>query len=253
MRRIVPTAMAIGLIPGALFAQGAPKPIANAPAPQALIAQNLGDQVDDSDLAREENLQDLMREEYDDASLSVGAAVTLSLIPGAGYGLAYAGKKAQSLVPFTLSAIGYGVGAAYFFGAFNTSTSTFCRHVRDGRVQDFDECAIADNKGTNTDPGNKAIDPRSPDMLPYFKTAEDYSVVTSGEDFDGKRTGLLIMGGTYVFTTLVGAIWASSVVSDHNDRLQKDIESTAQNEGVQPRPVVAYDGNEGFFGLALDW
>ncbi len=253
MRQSLATALAICLAPGTLLAQGTP--ITDAPAPRALIAQNLGDMVDDSDLGREENLKDLMQLEFDKESKSVSAAVTLSLIPGGGYGLVYAGKKAQAVVPFLLSAVGYGIGAAYMFGAFDTNTNTFCRHTRDNRV-DFEECSIQSESGNGMDDlGNKAIDPRSLDgNTPYFKTGEDYAVVTTGEAFDGKERGLLIIGGTYLLTSLIGAFWAGSIVSDHNEQLQKDIESTAKNAPtIQARPVVAYDGDRGFFGLALDF
>lgn len=249
MRQIVATALAVCLAPGVLYAQSAP------PAPRELIAQNLGDQVDDSDLAREENLQDLMKLEFEKEAQSVTAAISLSLIPGGGYGLMYAGKKAQAMVPFLLSAIGYSFGAAYLFGAFDTETNTFCRHVRDSRVG-FDECSIQDQPGNGgTDLGNKALDPRSTDgKTPYFKTAEDYSVVTTGQNFDGQKTGLMILGGTYLVTSIIGAVWAGSVVADHNEQLRKDIESTAKNEpGIRARPVVAYTGSRGFFGLALDF
>ena len=108
MRRIVSGVLAAALLPGAAMAQAVPgtpvqpTPIEEAPPPAVLLAQ-----VDDSDLADEETLTELMQIEIDRDAQSMGAAIGLSLIPGGGWGLLYAGKPAQSAVPFSLAAAGF--------------------------------------------------------------------------------------------------------------------------------------------------
>ncbi|MEZ4463305.1 MAG: hypothetical protein R3F60_08640 [bacterium] len=218
-------------------------PPAAAPAPDVVIAQ-----VDDSDLKEEETLQELMDDEYKGAAWSMGSAIGLSMIPGAGYGLVYAEKKPQSVVPFLLSAVGYGLGAAYLLGAFDETAKEVCLHVRDGKVP-LDECAIGGRAGDNQN-----IDARSEDMnTPYFATKADYTRGVQGENFDGKDTGVLILGATYAATTLLGAIWAASTVADHNDRLKKDIESTAQAPSPTFRPIIGGDRSGGLAGFAIDF
>jgi hypothetical protein len=208
-------------------------------------------QVNDLDLRSEETLEELMQIEYDKDAKSVGAAVALSFIPGAGWGLLYAGKKAQAVVPFALSAIGYGLAGAYLVGAFDTDAASACAHARDGKVP-FAECGLADDPVLNKDVDPRA-DPNDLNVAPprniYANTASDYGIITTGEDFDGKETGLLILVGTYAITTIVGAAWSAAVVSGHNDRLRKDIESTAG----MPRPFVGYTGDQGMVGVTLDF
>lgn len=240
MRRIAATVAIVSLLAGPALARN-PVPTSAAAPPQVLLAQ-----VDDSDLKEEKNLEELIEEEYDEKSWSMGKAIGLSLLPGAGYGLVYAEKKAQSVVPFLLSLAGYGVGIAYMLGVFDTTSKDVCVHVRDGEVP-LRECGIGKTPGEN-----QANDPRSVGgMVQYFDTQNDYQEGVKGEDFDGKDTGVLILGATYVVTTLLGAIWSGAVVADHNDRLRKDLESTAQ--GPTFRPVMAYDGNNGLFGFGIDF
>lgn len=240
MRRIAATVAAASLLAGPALARN-PVPTSAAAPPQVLLAQ-----VDDSDLKDEETLEELIENEYDEKSWSMGKAIGLSLLPGAGYGLVYAEKKAQSVVPFILSIAGYGVGIAYMLGVFDESSKRVCVHVRDGEVP-LGECSIGRTPGDN-----QANDPRSANgMTQYFDTQNDYQEGIKGEDFDGTKTGYLILASTYAVTTLLGAIWAGAVVSDHNDRLRKDLESTAQ--GPTLRPVMAYDGQNGLFGLGLDF
>lgn len=239
----------------ALANPGAPvvDPLA-APQPGALLAQ-----VDDSDMEKEESLEFLKNLEFQKDAWSLGAGIGLSLIPGAGWGLMYAEKPAQSTVPFLLSIVGYGVGALYLTGTFDETSTEICQHVRDGRVRD-EECGYADVVLDPNNPGqtdNNDIDPRDPEMRPYFATRSDYERVTRGEDFDGFNTGLIIIGATYVVTSIVGAAWAGATVSAHNDRLRRDIDSTASRGTPRPitnlRPVVGYTGERGLFGLALDF
>lgn len=255
MRRLaaVIAALAMASAPALANPGAVADPLA-APEPGVLLAQ-----VDDSDLKDEESLEFLQNLEFQKDAWSLGAGVGLSLIPGAGWGLIYAEKPAQSTVPFLLSAIGYGVGALYMAGVFDESSTQICSHVRDGRVNDA-ECTYADvvldpNNPDQVD--NNDIDPRDPDMRPYFATRSDYEVVTRGEDFDGTTTGIIIIGATYVVTTVIGAAWAGATVSAHNDQLRKDIESTASRGEQRPisnvRPVIGYTGERGLFGVALDF
>lgn len=218
-------------------------PVMAAPGPERLIAQ-----VDDSDLKDEEGLQELMDEEFDKDKWSMGSALGLSLVPGGGFGLIYAEKKAQSAVPFVLAAVGFGLGAAYLVGAFDEQSKTVCVHTRAGTVP-LGECDIGNRAGDN-----QAIDPRSEDMnTPYFATKADYTKGIQGEDFDGASTGILILGATYIGTTLIGAIWSGLTVYDHNEKLRKDIESTAQAPTPTWRPVLGADRNGGLMGLAVDF
>lgn len=251
MRRIVSGVLAAALLPGAALAQVAPDspaqtptPIEAAPPPAVLLAQ-----LDDSDLANEETLEELMQIEIDRDAQSMGAAIGLSLIPGGGWGLLYAGKPAQSAVPFTLAAAGFVVGALYAVGTFDTSTSTACAHVRDGNVPDL-ECTLGDDAIRNKEEDPRA-DPNTlrPPLNIYANTKSDYEVVTSGEAFDGQTTGLVIIGATYALTTLVGAIWAGTSVAAHNERVKRDVESTAS----MPRPSISYDGDRGSVGLTIDF
>lgn len=231
-----------------------------APEPGVLIAQ-AGIDALDADLADEKTLIDLQQDEYDAEAWSMGAAIGLSLLPGAGWGLIYAEKSAQSTVPFLFSLVGYTIGGLYVAGLFDETSQEVCQHVRDGRVGDA-ECGYFE---VTYDPtleprvDNLDTDTRDPAMRPYFQTAADYERVTRGEDFDGMTTGLIIIGSTYVLTTLVGAVWSGATVYDHNDQLRKDIEATAGRSTVAhevpvtARPIVGYTGERGLFGLALDF
>ncbi len=239
----------------ALMAQEGPNSPSSAPAPNVLLAQ-----IDDSDLQDEESLKQLMQIEYNKDAMSMGAAVGSSFIPGAGWGLVYAKKDLQASVPFAMSIIGYGLGIAYMAGAFDTSSTTICNHDRDGRVNDA-ECTYAEiqrdpNAGNRVD--NQDLDPRSEDgRTPYFRTAGDYSTSVVGKDFNGFDTGVIVLVSTYVLTTALGAVWAGSTVSKHNEQLRKDIESTAQKRSpsapISARPIVQVDRQGGLFGLSLSF
>lgn len=257
--RTVAALAAISLASGPVLA--APPPPADptvAPEPAVLIAQ-AGIDALDADLADEKTLEDLQRDEFEADAWSMGAAIGLSLIPGAGWGLIYAEKPAQSTVPFLLSAVGYIIGGLYVAGVFDEESTEICQHVRDGRVGDA-ECTYG---GITFDPtidriDNNDIDPRDPAMRQYFATRADYEVVTRGEDFDGVSTGLIIIASTYALTSIIGAVWSGATVYEHNDQLRKDIESTAGRATVAEvpttaRPVIGYTGDSGLFGVALDF
>ena len=273
MRRIAAafTALTIAAGPALAVEPGQSIDPTAAPAPGVLIAQ-AGIDALDADLAEEETLQFLQDKEFNESAQSLGAAIGLSLIPGAGWGLMYADKAAQSTVPFLLSAVGYSLGAMYMAGLFDEEATQICNHVRDGRVG-FDECGYGDIVfDPNVDQiDNNDIDPRD-DMNPpraYFATKSDYEYATRGEDFEGTTTGLIIIGGTYVVTTLIGAVWAGSTVYEFNEQLRKDIESTAGRDAVvkaddvrareaaaepaPPQPYFGYTGKRGVLGVALEF
>ena len=254
MNRVMTLSVLFTLIWGTALGQVSPMV---APDAELMVAR-----IDDSDLRDEETLDQLMQIEYDRDKMSMGAAVGSSFIPGAGWGLMYAKKDVQAIIPFALSAVGYGVGAAYLFGVFDRQKTEICRHKpSSSRVAD-DECRRGTRPFDANNPDqydNLDPDPRSADqMTPYFETQGDYEVTFAGEDFDGAGTGLVIMAGTYLLTTALGAVWAGLTVKAHNDQLRKDIESTAQNRvrsapGIRAQPMVAYTGDRGYLGVRLDF
>lgn len=275
-RRLVALSLVVTL-PAAAAAQSVPPEMA-AP-PRTLLAAN-GEPVDDSDLGEEESLDALNKEEMEKSTWSTGAAVGLSLIPGGGFGLVYADKKAASVVPFLLSVAGYTVGALYMAGVFNTKKTTSCYFKADpnsaaigSKVDDY-RCTYALYTGATDDPipGDKDDNPDASQNTgdrtthsfdwtaadntrvgtgkEYYNSAPNYGYVPSGENFDGAKTGLIILVGTYAATTLLGAVWSGLTVADHNEEIRKNVESTAQNS---PKPLVGYDGDNGYFGMAWDF
>jgi hypothetical protein len=240
MRRFAAVFAMMSLLGGPALARN-PVPTHITASPAVLLAQ-----IDDSDLKDEKSLEEFITIEVEEKSWSMAKAIGLSLIPGGGFGLIYAEKKAQAVVPFLLSAIGYGVGIAFLAGIFDEKSSQVCVHTRDGEVP-LGECAIGGTPGDN-----QANDPRSANgTRQYFDTRSDYTGGVKGQNFNGFDTGVLVLGATYAVTTILGAVWAAATVSDHNDRVRKDAESTA--EGPSFRPVMAYDGQNGLFGLGLDF
>ena len=57
--------------------------------------------------------------------------------------------------------------------------------------------------------------------------------------------------GTYIGTSLIGAIWSGLVVADHNEQLRKDIEATVKAPDPVPVPVIAFDGDRGYLGVQV--
>ena len=190
--------------------------------------------------------------EYEKKAWSVPKAVALSFLPGAGWGLVYAEKPAQSTIPILVSAVGYGVGIAFALGAFDKSSDDACKHVRDGEVE-FGECRIGDTAGDNQQVDPRSVTADNPNGLKYFETQADYEIATIGEDFDGMNTGILILAATYAGTSILGAVWSGLVVSDHNEQLRRDIEATVQAPAPTAQPVVAYDGERGFMGIRVEF
>lgn len=278
-RRLVASALVVAL-PAAAAAQSVPPEMA-AP-PRTLLAAN-NEPVDDSDVAAEaedETLDKLNQIEIDKDAWSTGAAVGLSAIPGGGFGLIYAEKKAASAVPFLLSIAGYTIGALYMAGTFNTKKKTHCYFKADpnsaaiGSQVDSYRCTYALYTGQTDDPipGDKDDNPNTAQNTgdrtthsfdwtaedktrigtnkEYYNSAANYGYVDSGENFDGQKTGIMILIGTYAATTLLGAVWSGLTVADHNETLRKNVESTAQNS---PKPLVGYDGDNGYFGMVMDF
>ncbi|MBM4113980.1 MAG: hypothetical protein FJ253_11535 [Phycisphaerae bacterium] len=271
VRRLAAAALVLTL-PATAVALSVPPEMA--PSPQVLLAVN-DEPVDDSDLATEESLTDLEGEEFQKRAWSMSAAVGLSFIPGGGFGLVYAEKKAASAVPFLLSVAGYAVGTLYLLGSFDTSKSSACYFFADpsaggsgAKVKNF-RCTYAKwTSSTNDDPipgdvdNNPDLSQREPDGRltthsidfegtgkPYNKSASNYDVRTTGEDFDGQKTGVIILAATYAATSILGAVWSGLTIADYNEEIRKEIESTAMN---RPKPIVGYDGENGFFGLAWE-
>ena len=175
----------------------------------------------------------------------------------------YTGNKYAASVPFTLFAIGVGVGATYASGLLDTEAVPICQHVRDGRVNAA-ECEYQNtvrSPATLMDPAVKDRqdeDPRSEGgMLRYYQTGGDYSRVTAGRNFDGLKTGTYILIGTYLMTTAIGAVWAGMNVKEHNDQIRRDIESTVKGQprkdsrDFEASPLIGYTGDRGVIGFSL--
>lgn len=213
-----------------------------APPPPVLLA--LADEIDLATVdTEEETLEALNQVEIDASSWSMGTAIGLSLIPGGGWGLFYAEKPGAAWLTTTLAAVGYGIGAAYALGAFDESTRLRCR-FDDSQSVPLENCRAAHQ---NDHPWNKEKDEEYSGRR-FFQAKDQYSFVTTGEDFDGTVTGLAIIGGTYVVTTLLGAVWSGTAVHRHNDAVRKRVESTAS-----VRPILGYTGRQGVLGLGVDF
>ena len=201
-RRLVASALVAALpvasaLPAAAAAQSVPPEMA-AP-PRTLLAAN-GEPVDDSDVAAEaedETLDKLNQIEIDKDAWSTGAAVGLSAIPGGGFGLIYAEKKAASAVPFLLSIAGYTIGALYMAGTFNTKKKTNCYFKADpnsaaiGSQVDSYRCTYALFTGQTDDPipGDQDDNPNSAQNTgertthSFDWTAEDKTRVGTNKEY----------------------------------------------------------------------
>jgi hypothetical protein len=242
--------VALGLGPQIALATPPSTPVMAAPEPDVLVAQL----IDDSDLRNEETLEELHDIEFDREAKSVKRAVTSSFIPGAGWGLLYAKKDAQSVVPFALSVVGYGLGALFLGGVFSQDQTQICQHTREGRVA-LDECFRGDRADNPENPNiisNLDVDRRSSDMAtPYFQTKGDYEIQEVGKSIDGQKVGAIVLIATYAITTTIGAMWAGSTIHDYNKQLRRDIESTAQNDSPTITPVAAIDRDGGIVGFSV--
>ena len=202
----------------------------------------------DPDLEDDESLDQLMQIEYEKDAWSMTTAIGLSLVPGGGFGLVYARKKPQAVVPFLLSTLGYGLGIAYIAGTFDESQVGICTHVRDGRVptEECDYARIPPDPSLPDRIDNSNVDPRG-DGRQYWQTEADYTASTTGRNYSGRSTGVTILAATYVVTSALGAVWSGMSVRAHNRQLRRDIESTA---GVPQRSRPA--GQTDFFEPSLE-
>ena len=194
---------------------------------------------EDPDLEDDETLEDLMKIEYDKDAWSTSTAIGLSLVPGGGFGLIYARKKPQAVIPFLLSTVGYGLGIAYMAGAFDESQTSICTHVRAGRVPAV-ECSYADRPFDPAAPNeisNTSVDMRDPNGRSYDQTVGDYASSTAGRNYSGRNTGITLLAATYIVTSTLGAVWSGMSVRAHNRQLRRDIESTAENGDSEPSAV----------------
>ena len=212
--------------------------------------------MDDPDLVRElegeETLGDLQNMEYDRESMSMGRGIALSFIPGGGFGMMYANKRAQGLLTVALAAVGYGVGLAFATGSLNSEAATVCVYTPTNDVVKTSTCSrgepSAENPRQHLDIDPRSVTPQNPDGLRYFETQGDYAIQTRGSSYDGTSLGLKILAGTYVATTLIGAILSGSAISEHNDDVRKRVESTAGLD-LKLMPTMVYDGRNALMGL----
>ncbi len=212
-------------------------------------------QMDDPDLVQEisgeETLGQLQELEFQRESLSVGKAIALSLIPGGGWGLLYARKKAQSMVPLITSLIGYGVGAVYLSGQLDTKAEDVCIY-KPTNVAEANVEVCSYYTPIPSDPFRHLEPDKNNPAKKYFETKGDYEIETRGTNYDGSKFGLQMLAGTYVVSSLIGAIWATVAVNEHNDEVRKKVESTAQLK-FQFTPIVQYNGRTAQMGFGFNF
>ncbi len=252
-------------------------------------------QMDDPDLVRElaeeETLVDLQNIEYSNDALSSGRGVLLSLVPGAGWSLIYANRRAQGVLIILGATVGYGMGVAYLAGVFDENAERRCVLTDSSRNSIFvglKYCSpdspidpmnanatrpsydpyLYKNDATN-DPelrvilkGDQPQPPTSYRIPLYSEVSELYKEQKRGSDYNGAKTGQIILASTYAVTTLISAIWTSLEIKDQNKELRKQIESTAQ--GPRPvdrssttvsaiRPSFQYNGQQTMMGLGAQF
>lgn len=204
-----------------------------APSPSVMFIQ-MDDPELVKELAEEETLQELQDMEFDRESLSVGRGITLSLIPGGGFGLLYAGHKAQGFLTIALSAVGYVIGIAYASGSLDSTQTDVCVYKKGTIEEETLQKEICSYWDGNIYPNlYNSVDPRSTDPMnpnvtkKYFETRPNYTLEKRGEQYDGKGLGVKVLIATYVASTLFGSIWSGKVIMEHNDEIRKRVESTA--------------------------
>jgi hypothetical protein len=229
-------------------------------------------QMDDPELVEElkgeETLQELQEIEFQRESLNLSRGVGLSFIPGGGWGLFYAQKRAQGLIPLVASLIGYGVGLALLSGSLDTDESRVCVYSLEDSTRNYAgtivNSRVCEGKtnpniqvqlNLENDPlswvdtnGNQLAD--SNEQKKYLETLSYYSFDTRGSKYDGFQDGLLILGITYLTTTAIGAIWSAVEISQFNDELRKKVESTAD---LSPKfqPYFHRDGQKTMVGVGV--
>ena len=231
----------------------------SAPSPQVLFAQ-MDDPALVMELKDEETLGDLQNIEYEREALSMSKGILLSFIPGGGWGLLYAKKSIQAIVPFLLSAVGYGIGAVYLSGSFDETQQEVCVHDPSQTTVSYEQCSwgegsIHPDKYNTYDQLswndiNGDGQQQQNELKRYFETKGDYRQTTQGNNVNLSDQGLPVILGTYIATSLIGAIWSAVVISQHNKELRKKIESTAQAP-IQILPSISYTGQQANAGLTL--
>ncbi len=273
-------------------------PALSSPPPLSLLQQSSplftlnqgsqGQMMDDPTLMREleqeESLEDLQDIEYSREALSINRGILLSLIPGGGWSLMYANRRAQGVLMILGASIGYAMGTAYVLGVFDEQAERACV-LTDSSKESINVESAYCNPASSIHPTNKnatmpAYDPylykdenasdpaqriilRKDKMLSgsyrvpfYSEVSELYQEQKRGSDYDGTSTGLAIIAGTYAATTVLSAIWSAVEISDQNHELRKRIESTSAqaNPSFQPnqaklRPTFQYDGQQTIMGV----
>jgi hypothetical protein len=248
-------------------------------------------QMDDPELVRElaneETLEDLQNIEYEREALSVDRGLLLSLIPGGGWSLLYANRRAQGVLMIIGAAVGYSMGAAYLLGVFDESAEQQCILTDSSKNSMFvgkEYCSPASIiHPTDRNANNPAYDPYlykddtasdptlrvilKGDQPPsgnyrvplYSEVRELYQGQRRGRDYDGTSTGQVIIASTYALTTVLTAIWTTVEINEQNNELRKRIESTSAQAPLpivptptqvsQVRPTFQYDGQQTIMGL----
>ena len=235
------------------------------------------------ELEQEESLEDLQEIEYNREALSVSRGTILSLIPGGGWSLMYANRRAQGVLMILGAAFGYGMGAAYALGVFDETAERTCV-LTDSSKESINVELVYCNPKSSINPTNKnatmpsydpylykddnASDPARRIILKndqpltgnyrvpfYSEVSELYQEQKRGTDYNGLNTGLGIIAGTYAITTVLSAIWSAVEITDQNHELRKRIESTSAQapHRTQPqamvRPTFQHDGHQTIMGL----
>ena len=249
-------------------------------------------QMDDPELVRElsneETLQDLQDIEYEREALSKSRALLLSLIPGGGWSLTYANRKAQGILMILGAAVGYGMGTAYILGVFDEEAERLCLLTDSSKNSMYVGLEYCNPKSiihpTDRNANNPAYDPylykddtaSDPTLrvilkgdqpptgnyrVPLFSEVRElYQEQRRGNDYDGTKTGQLIIASTYAVTTVLSAIWSTMEINEQNKELRKRIEATSA-QAPRPynpnpthvskiHPTFQYDGQETLMGIS---
>lgn len=234
-------------------------------------------QMDDPELVREmseeESLVDLQNIEYERDALSHSRGLLLSAIPGAGWSMIYANRKAQGILMIAGSIAGYALGVAYMAGTFDESVEVTCNlNAYDINTQSKASLAV----GSEFCRPKSEIHPTNPAAtMPYrdtnllrnygapeqtrviFRTEnvpagysppqfnevrEYYQEQTRGQKYDGTTDGQIIIATTYAVTTVLAAVWSWVEINEQNNDLRKRIESTAQGSSPSRNEPVVLEG-----------
>ncbi|MAD60850.1 MAG: hypothetical protein CMH49_04930 [Myxococcales bacterium] len=236
------------------------------------------------ELEQEESLEDLQEIEYNREALSISRGTLLSLIPGGGWSLMYANRRAQGVLMVLGATLGYGMGAAYALGVFDESADKTCV-LTDSSKESINVELVYCNPKSSINPTNananmpaydpylykddNASDPARRIILKndqplsgnyrvpfYSEVSELYQEQKRGTNYKGLNTGLSIIAGTYAVTTVLSAVWSAVEIADQNNELRKRIESTSAQAKTRPqpyqtkvRPTFQHDGQQTIMGF----